>query len=66
MSCGIAGQNSNQRWTIYGSSYSPGDGSNEIDFSCSPGRIPIAVSYLDDTGTARFESRDPMCQSFSQ
>ncbi len=71
MSCGlwdngIESQFSAQRWTIFGNPYTPGNGSNTIDFSCSPGRIPITVSYLDETGTPRFESREPMCQSFSQ
>lgn len=52
--------------TVAGSSYSPGEGSNEISFGCTTGDVPITVSYLDANGTHQFVSKDPMCRNYSQ
>ncbi|HEU5269545.1 MAG TPA: hypothetical protein VFU36_06430 [Jatrophihabitans sp.] len=55
----------NERWTVYGSPYSPGDDSATITgVRCDPGFwVPISVSYLNDYGAGVNVSKQVMCSN---
>jgi hypothetical protein len=60
---GLESQFTNQRWTIFTSSYTPADGTNELAVTCNPGQMSISVTYLDETGTPQSVSKGPTCRS---
>jgi hypothetical protein len=53
----------NEVWTINGGAYPEGDGGNNIGFICAPSSYSIGVSYVDETGTPRVDTRSKNCRS---